>query len=455
MILLEGKPLSNFDSERYNYRVEIDNTSAVPVVSVIKKEEAQNYEIRVMDDTVRIVVKAESKLDSAAYTLIFERVLSGNTKLNNIILTDQAGAYVTPNQFRFNPAWDSYTIDLNWEPGQVKDSLLPTMEFDLADTLQSVRVEQTELEDGSIQMEIIVTAANKDEGSYFITFRFTKPGDNTLKALFLNGEAIVDFSPMELEYTYEHPYGTEEADYFTPDQLSYILNDSLATAVDSINDNYTLFVTVTAQNGKQRVYAINQVTGEDNNADLAWIAVDGDLIQDFDPSVTFYTYDVYKGAATPSITAEQASPNASAPTVEDISKLGDTCNIRVKAANGDVKVYQVYIRETLDKGIEASANDVLIKRVPGAAQYFVASIRSGVKFALFDLNRQVLLDSQPVPEANLNYADVYKDTQDKDVLADVLNPAEGLIVNVDLGKPYIYVFWYNNKKVKSGIIIAQ
>ena len=67
----------------------------------------------------------------------------------------------------------------------------------------------------------------------------------------------------------------------------------------------------------------------------------------------------------------------------------------------------------------------------------------------------MLLDSQPVPEANLNYADVYKDTQDKDVLADVLNPAEGLIVNVDLGKPYIYVFWYNNKKVKSGIIIAQ
>ena len=455
MIMLEGKPLANFDAERYKYKVEIESTSAIPVVSVIKKEDAQNYEIRVMNDTVRVDVVAESKRDSVTYTLAFERILSGNTRLNNIILNDSAEAFVSVNQFRFNPAWDSYTVDLNYEQGMDKESLLPSMEFDLADTLQTVRTVKSELEDGSIQIEIIVTAPNKDEGSYFITFKFAKSADNNLKAIYLNEVAIPDFSPMETDYIIEHPYGTLESEYFTADALSYILSDTLATAVDSISDNYTLYITVTAQNGKQKTYSISQTTGMDANADLLWIAVDGDTIQGFDPAQTFYVYDVYKGTATPSVTAQQASENASVPTVEDVSSIGDTCRIKVQAANGDIKVYEVYIRETLNKSQEASANDVLIKRVPGAAQMLVASIRSGVKFALYDINRQVLFTPTDVPEVNPNYADTYTDMQGKDVLNDVLNTGEGLLVDVEIGKPYIYLFLYNGQKVKSGIFIAQ
>jgi hypothetical protein len=193
----------------------------------------------------------------------------------------------------------------------------------------------------------------------------------------------------------------------------------------------------------------------DANADLLWIAVDGDTIQGFDPAQTFYVYDVYKGTATPSVTAQQASENASVPTVEDVSSIGDTCRIKVQAANGDIKVYEVYIRETLNKSQEASANDVLIKRVPGAAQMLVASIRSGVKFALYDINRQVLFTPTDVPEVNPDYADTYTDMQGKDVLNDVLNTGEGLLVDVEIGKPYIYLFLYNGQKVKSGIFIAQ
>ena len=455
MIMLEGKPLANYDAERYSYKVEIESNSAIPVVSVLKKEEAQTYEIRVMNDTVRIDVIAESRKDTATYTLAFDRILSGNTRLNNIILNDTANAFVSVNQFRFNPAWDSYTVDLNYEPGMDKESLLPAMEFDLADSLQSVRTQQTELEDGSIQIEIVVTAPNKDEGSYFITFKYAKSADNNLKAIYINNVALENFSPMETDYTYVHPYGTDESEYFTKEALTYVLSDTLATAVDSISDNKTIFITVTAQNGKQKTYSISQTTGMDDNADLLWIAVDGDTIQGFDPAQTFYVYDVYRGAAVPSVTAKQASDNASDPTVEDVSAIGDTCRIRVKAANGDLKIYEVYIRETLNKSQEATANDVLIKRVPGAAQMFVASIRSGVTFALYDIDRHVILMPTAVPEANPNYADTYTDMQGKDVLNDVLNTGEGLLVDVELGKPYIYLFLYKGQKVKSGIILAQ
>ena len=464
MIMVGGKPLANFDSDRSNYKMEIDANSAVPVVSVIKKEEAQNYEIRVLGDTVRIVVMAESKLDSLTYQIAFERILSGNTKLNNIILTDVAKAFVSASQFRFNPAWDSYTVDLNWEPGMIKDSLLPTMEFDLADTLQTVRTVQTELEDGSIQIEIIVTAANKDEGSYFITFKFAKPADNNLKNVFFKGLSFSElvprmsdvFSPMELEYTYLHPYGTSESEYFTLEDLTYELSDSLATATDSINDEYTIFITVTAQNGKQKIYAINQKEDEDDNADLAWIAVDGNMIKGFDPAITYYEYPVFKGAATPSVSAEAVSQNIQGLTVDDINKLGDTCTIKIKAAKGNIKTYYVRIYESIDKAVPPTSNDVLIKRVPGAAQFFVATIRSGVSFALFDLNRQLLFEHQGLPEADPSYAETGKNIEGKDVLVDVpIESGKGTIVDVELGKPYIYVFWYNKNKVKSGVIIAQ
>lgn len=456
MIMLEGKPLANFDAERYSYKVEIESNSAIPVVSVIKKEEAQIYEIRVMNDTVRIEVMAESRKeeDTRSYTIAFERVLSGNTRLNNIILTDTAEAFVSVNQFRFNPAWDSYTVDLNYEPGMNKKSLLPKMEIDLADSLQTYRVDTTELEDGSLRWEIIVVAPNQDKGSYFITFTYTKPGDNNLTAIYLDEAALENFTPSVAEYTYVHPYGTDEADFFTIDDLTYVLSDSLATAESTISDDHTLSITVTAQNGKQKSYFIIQKVGKDNNADLAWITVDGDTLQGFDPDQTFYIYDVYKGAATPSIAAKQASENASDPTVGEVSQAGDTCRITVQAAAGNIKVYEVYIREGLDKSQEATANDVLIKRVPGAMQLAAYTVRQGVSIALYDQYGHLLYNER-VPVANPNDTEIVEDSDQKEFLNDVASFNSGLIIDVLPGQPYFYCFYYNGKKkLASGKIMC-
>ena len=101
MINVAGKPLSNFVSEQYSYKQEIDVNAAVPVVTVIKKEEIQVVEISINEDTVSVLVTAEDGITTASYSLIFERVMSSITTLQRIILIDQAGDTLPSYQFPF------------------------------------------------------------------------------------------------------------------------------------------------------------------------------------------------------------------------------------------------------------------------------------------------------------------------------------------------------------------
>ena len=456
MVMTGGQPISNYDSERFNYKLEVEVGAAIPVVSVIKKEDAQTYEIRVVGDTVLVDVWAEDVNYTSTYTLAFERILSSVTTLDDIILRDEFGTRYTMSQFPFRSDEFSYSeIDVDFESGRTLEELLPSMEFVLADSMQTVDTAHHVLPNGDILVEVKVTAPNgDDEGAYALTFHYLRPAVATLISISVDGEELEEFRPNITEYVISHPYGTDSTDYYTIDEITYELTDSLATDTIYMDEAGIIYITVTAQNGTtEMTYMISQRTALDGDNALAWISLDSVMLRDFDPDVTFYTYYLLPGGAAPNVDAETRSANAEWSKRD--AAAGDTCMIICTAADGSERRYYIHFAYTpVDPGKTATGNDVIIKRVPGAMQIFVGAIRQGVNFILYDQNGHVVYTSR-VPVANPNDTEIYNDLDNREKLNNIVDMSSGLIIDINPRQPYFYVFFADEKtKIAGGKLMA-
>lgn len=449
MINVGGKPLSNFISEQYNYKQEIDVNAAVPVVTVIKKEEIQVVEISINEDTVSVLVTAEDGITTASYSLIFERVMSSITTLQRIILINQTGDTLPSYQFPFIPEERRYTVNIPYEAGKPLTEQLPDVKTILYDPLQVTEVNNHELDDANVRVSVTVIAPNgEDEGQYEITFHFIKPSDANLTSILVKGTELEGFTASNTEYNYAHPYGSSEADYFTAEDVQAILSDPLATATVTGNENGKIFIVVVAQDGTENTYTISQSIAKDNDCFLSAILLEDegrtDTIKGFDPEVTFYTYYLRAGATTtPNVDAIARSLNA----VVDIrpASAGDTCLIICTADDQTEKRYYIHFAiSTIDESAVATASDVIVKRVPGAAQLFVGTLRRDVHFALFD-GAGRLLFYQQVPTADPNDVELGIGEDGHERLNNIVGTEHGLIVNIELGKVYFYTILYGEK----------
>ncbi len=451
MINVGSKPLANYDAERYNYKLEIEMEAAVPVVSVIKKEEAQVYEINVIEDTVtlvdtvKIVVWAESAKENAVYTLTFEHLKSKVTDLRDIILIGADSVPFPTTEFPYRPDIYSYTVKLPFNRELSPKEQLPAISYELYNKEQVIDTAIHTLPNGDLQVDITVTAANgEDQAIYTITFQFVRPSDAMLASLGFKEQEFVDFRPSKTEYVYAHPYGTDSTDYFTAEDVTYVLSDSLAKVDTIFVDEFGQINVVTmAQDGKTSfTYIITQITAKDGDNALAWITVNDDTIPGFDPEVMFYTYYVFESDA-PSINAAARSLNAEV----DLGRVlaGDTCRIICTAADGTDRYYYIYFAITsIDPSAESTADDVLVKPLGASHQLFIATIRQGVYFALYDQYGK-LVYHQPVPPANPNDVEIVTDQNGIEHVNNISNLSSGLLVDVIPGQIYYYAFYNGDK----------
>ena len=229
----------------------------------------------------------------------------------------------------------------------------------------------------------------------------------------------------------------------------------MATATTSIREDGTVFISVVAQSGYENPYVIRQLIAEDGDNALAWITLNNDTLEGFDPDVTFYTYYLLTGKAAPSVDAMPRSENAQELSIREAA-AGDTCLIICTAADGSERRYYIHFAiSEIDPGLEPTANDVLIKRVPGAMQLFVTAIRQGISFALFNHTGKLMYEVSLDKVADPNYTSVTADTYDNDILVDVRNWNEGVLIDVNPNEVYIYTFFKSDsskKIIKSGKI---
>ena len=453
MIMIGGKPISNYDAERFNYKVEIDMEASVPVVSVVKKEDAQTYEIRVLEDTVLVEVFAENVEYTQTYTLVFDRQKSSITTLRDIIITDDSGATLPTSIFAFRSKDYEYTINIPYNAEDAEP--IPAIETILEDPQQSVERIETELPNGDVQVSLFVTAPNgEDQAEYSLTFHFVKNNDATLKAIYLNEVLLPGFDSKVTEYDYVWPYGSTSDDFFDADAITYLLSDELAVSKVWVDESGVIFIQVIAQDGETELnYIIRQIIGKDNDCSLISIFLGEDSLRGFDPEETFYTYYLMEGINPPAVDAIPHSENAEV-SIREVA-AGDTCTIICTAADGTERRYYIYFAvSTLNDALLPTENDVLLKRIPGTFQLLAATIRKDVSIVLYDQNGHMLYNAT-VPVSDPNDVEVISDADNKDRLNKVIDERSGLIIDILPNQIYFYSFYsQGKKKIKSGKFIA-
>ena len=452
-IYLNGVALEGFDPDGHNYRQEIGMTDALPLVTVEKEEAAQTVDISINENAVRITVTAEDGVTTTDYNISFERLKSSETKLRDIILI-RDNKVIPSSLFPYRPDYYEYTITLDFDGTRTAMEQVPEVEWTKYEEEQTVTADKQELPNGDIQVNITVVAPNgEDQAIYSITFNFRKPSSATLISITL-GEKTIMVDPNNTEYEYVHPYGSTTADYFTPEQVSYVLTDPLATASHTIDETGKILITVVAQDGSDLTYFVTQSIALDGDNWLKMIELDGVEIRDFDPAVTFYTYYLREGMNPPSIVAIPRSENAE--VSYGIAAAGDTCEIICKAADQSERIYHIYFAKSeINDALTPTENDVIIIRVPGENKLLIASIRQNVAFALFDQNGRLVHFEETVPAADPNDVIVFQDVHNKDVFSKLIGDKTCKYIDIIPGQIYFYGFYTSEKKFKSGKIMCQ
>ena len=453
MIYINGEKIKDFSELLFSYKHEIGLDDALPVVTFDKKEEKQNVVPKIENDIVRLLVTAEDGVAKSEYVIAFNRQKSAVITLKEIILVHN-GVQLTTSEFPYRPDYFEYTVNLPYDGSKELMQQLPEISWLKADEEQTVTTETVELPTGDVLVVVHVTAPDGEtQGEYSLTFHFLKPNDATLRAIYIRGTLLADFQPEEIEYTYAHPFGTTQADFFGLDAVTYELSDPLAQASMSIDENGIISIEVVAQdNNYINTYVIRQVAGADNDNTLKMIWLDEVEMRDFDPQVTFYTYYLREGFDAPNVTALANSLNAKGVSV-GIAVAGDTCKIICTAADNSKRTYRIYFAVSdINDALIPSENDVIIKRVAGTNQLFIASLRQNVAFALYDQNGHLVHFESSVPAADPNDVDVFSDIYGRDVLSNVADFNAGKLIDIIPGQIYIYGFYTSNKRFKSGKI---
>ncbi len=468
MIFVDENPLPNFDAERNSYKIELDYGVPVPNVTEAAKD-FQKVKHNQHGDTVEIIVTAELETVQNVYTLVFERRKSDVTMLRNIILLDAKGKQLPYDLFAFQSKLYDYTIEMPYVPGDTTYAL-PDITVEKADSLQTVVIETETLKKTEKIVTVRVIAPNgEDEAEYKLFFDFLRNDDAFLTAIktAINDSTfalIKGFKSNTYSYIYEHPYGSDSSQFISStnvkEKIAYVKSDPLATDSIYVEANGTIRIVVTAQDEKtQSMYSIQQKIGKDTVDFIKMIYLDGEELAGFRPDSMNYVYKLRNGSGScPEITAVAMSGNAEVSiTQKSVNETSFViCQSDRDKNTENYRTYRIYFEEsTVNDGLTATERDVFIRRVAGACQLFVATIRKDVTFILYDQTGH-MVNKVMIPDAEPNAIKVEQDGFDQDVLLNVdVDPNAGVLVDINPNQIYFYSFVKGRGKlIKSGKIIA-
>jgi hypothetical protein len=270
MINIDEVPLKDFDSERNNYKVELDYGLPVPNVTAVTWNDDQMSKQYQLGDTVIIDVWAEDKTYNS-YTITFERVKSNIATLDNIILYDKTGKQFPYDRFEFASDSFDYVIVMPFDP-TMTEMTLPEMKYIKSDPFQTVTdTVVKDLDKYTMEVLVRVVAPNgEDEAEYKLLFQFARNNDANLTDIQVHEVSLQNFKPTTLDYKYVYPYGSDSSAFITNknvrEAITIVKSDPKATDEIFVADDASIIITVTAQDGKsQNTYSIQQVIGKDTN----------------------------------------------------------------------------------------------------------------------------------------------------------------------------------------------
>ncbi len=485
MIMLNGEVLPGFVKELRNYTVQMpyrEGSHELPIITVQTAETAQTYDIILSDDTVRINVTAENGA-MGTYTLVFNFSESPYALLDSIKVNGEMIA-------GFNPELTEYYDTL------FVDSPLPAVDFVANNDKQMLDITTSDIMDADNHRVFtylcsVTSADGSNFQDYSVQFCFAKTqrdtaySSNRLLEIKLNGQLInvaqgfdYDFNPDTLHYTYAaYPIGSNDDVYFDKTAISYTLETPdpvVGVRVDTI-DNATI---VDAETGRcvareiklivfnkdnvERTYTIKQSIALSTDSTVTRVYINGETFMDFDPAIHNYTY-YYKKGTSMGVTyeAQDSLAHASEAIIDQDTKV---CTIVCQSEHAYIvdknrsdwkNIYTIqFVESSLNEAANPNESDCLIKFLPNSTQIMLASLRSGVQFALYDQNGK-LLYFRLLDACDPSNAVISKDGYGHDYFSDVNDISQCTILTLDPSRFYIYTFYSDGgKKVcKSGKFI--
>ncbi len=458
-IWYDGTPLPNFDEGTSNYRLTLPyGTTRIGLITVTRKEDAQNVDIRVFGDSLcAIHVVAEDGISEMTYEIRFQYALSPNA-----LLSDLAVDGLTISGFR--PDSMTYTVLVP------SDDELPVLTWQTAEDGQMVGVDTFRVDvEGRPQVTYLLTVTAPDGENVFeysVTFNYMKRAVTFLSDLLVRGRTIAiedgfdyDFDSDTMTYSIIYPIGSDSALYFSAEDVTYVLGDEMQTVVITQQDAAvrTIRVTVTAENGQDfRSYAIIQQTLLSSNAAVRMIYLDEKQLPDFRPDVYEYTYYLFEGQTPPEVTFVLEDSLATAYPVTPGIVNEEPWLVIAEAQDGTTSYYAIHFRYSdLNTADQPRAGDVLVQRIPGTTTVAVATLRANVSVGFYTYDGQKY-DHSNLDVVDPNNVEIELDGNGQEKLMRVRDVSECYQVTLKPNQLYFYVFFENDKKrISYGKIIIQ
>ena len=441
-IFSDGILIQNFFPEALEYKLILPyGTQNVPNITYISGNIAQNIILAnaaTLNDTTFISITAENGVNQNIYKISFETILLNNALLDNI--------FINGEPLRTDAA--NFTADKDFN-SQISDYevILPfsTTEFPAVGWIgqvadyHSINFINNGFDDISV-IEII-SQNQRVINEYSIKFAVALSSNSALRSISLNGKLLSGFNSEILHYTIEYPIGTQISEIINSENaVGFVKGDEHQNVAVNIEDDNTIVIIVTAQNGSWRVYVIEQIILKSSNAFLADIVIGNEPLRinansfhadkNFDPNI--FEYEITLPFKDTDILNFDGIKQEEGQTIECIKKPIDyTSTIIVTAEDG--KMENIYKIKFVNSGISTDAvptkENTCFTLYDGICKF--TTNRNNVSVLIFDLMGRLVFNSNvqlTIPENNLCESEIGVTFQ-----------------NAKKGQIYIYMFLHNSK----------
>ena len=289
-------------------------------------------------DPMIIQVKATDGSSTSTYKIKFVSVASNNARLADIQVNGN-------NIAGFNAYLNTYNVQLPYGTTET-----PVVTATAQDGGATVSITQPTSTTGTAT--ILVTAADgTTKNTYTLNFSVAQLSDNTLEAIYIDGELLPGFVPTKNNYTISLPLGTTEAPIITWQSAYAEGAQTIALVKNSLAEGAQITVSAPAAQGT-RTYKLTYKIEASSYAYLSGISLDGQPIEGFSPEQTSYSITLPIGITSlPSITWTQGDPYQTVSITE--GGVDGTTRIVVTAAAGNSVTYR------LNFSTEKSTNNTL------------------------------------------------------------------------------------------------
>lgn len=289
---------------------------------------------------VSVVVTAEDGTVNT-YTIKLTRLKSADSSLKS--LTIDHGT-LSP---AFNQNTRTYSTTVDADITEINVNAIPNS---LYGSIKSI-TGNTNLDFGSNQIEIIVEAENKTNSSYIINVTRKEYDIATLDDIKVDGVSITDFDKDTFEYTLN---GVEFSK--TSINIETAKSNSYATVTGDGNISLTtgnneILITVTAQNGTQKVYKLNIKRDRNSDTSITNLTVAGVEAVNTDVGIYEVTVPNSVTVLTPNDVLFTTSPDAIVTKNLTLPLLTTEVNdyrFTVTAEDGTEQEYSIKVTRTKD-----------------------------------------------------------------------------------------------------------